>query len=309
MIAPAPETQNDDEAHALESLLRRRSEIHHQLSRTVMNARDDSQFPPILKAPGSGGTPSMSSEEIADLTEKRHDHVVRDIKNMLVGLYGHPSDKFEDLLNDPPKLGHLGKSVTWTVDARGYTTMFHLDKEHSFTLVAGYDVQLRNRVIKRWLKLEEVLAQPAVPTTAQGLASAFQMLADNERIRAEQSRAIARIEEKVERVETAQTILKSRPANSEAITHIRARIGLRYGLSADVVDDVMRQCPYAPRPAGVVKNEHEKADGATYAVYWQKDVTMTFDRFVDECVQVTPFLYTHPFIKGRFRCSGKGRAA
>ncbi|MFG1276530.1 Rha family transcriptional regulator [Xanthobacter autotrophicus] len=274
-----------------------------------MNAHDNSQFPMILKAPGAGGPLSMSSEEIAELTEKRHDNVVRDIKNMLVGLYGQPGGKFEDLLKDPSDLRHLGKSVTWEVDARGYVTMFHLDKEHSFTLVAGYDVQLRNRVIKRWLKLEEVVARPAIPTTAEAFASVFQMVADGERVQAAQGRAIARIEEKVERVETAQIVQRVRPINSESITHIRVRIGKRYGLSAAIIDEVIRQTPYAPKPAAMVKNDHENADGSSYAVYWKKDVTEVFDRFVGECVPVTPTMFTHPFIEGRFRCSGKGGMA
>lgn len=131
-----------------------------------MNTHEDSQFPIILKAPCFGGPLSMSSEEIANLTEKRHDNVVRDIKNMLVSLFGQPGDKFDDLIKDPSVLRDLGKSVTWEIDNRGYVTRFHLDKEHSFTLVAGYDVQLRNRVVRRWLKLEEVVAHPVDPIEA-----------------------------------------------------------------------------------------------------------------------------------------------
>lgn len=246
---------------------------------------------------------SMSSEEIASLTEKDHKHVSRDIKKMLVELYGQPGDKFEELFKDGPNLDHLEKSVTWEMDARGYVTRFHLDKEHSFTLVAGYDVQLRNRVVRRWLKLEEVVAHPTIPTTAEAFAHAFTMLAQTERVQAQQAQAIAALEVTLARVETAQAVLSARPANAEAISHIRARIGKAFGLSASVIDEVMRQSPYAPKPAGMVRNDHVDADGALYAVYWQKDVTKTFERFVGECSAVTPFMFTHPFIEGRFRCA------
>lgn len=44
---------------------------------------------------------------------------------------------------------------------------YRLDKELTLTLVAGYSVELRNRIIKRWLELEAQAAAPAfqVPQT------------------------------------------------------------------------------------------------------------------------------------------------
>ncbi|MDI4666586.1 phage regulatory protein/antirepressor Ant [Xanthobacter autotrophicus] len=112
------------------------------------------------------GTPlTMSSLEIADLTEKRHDNVVRDIKRMLLELYGEPGDTFEALENDPSKLRDQVKSVTWRKDARGYVASFHLDKSHAVTLVAGYDARMRKRIIDRWQQLEAEVAagRPALP--------------------------------------------------------------------------------------------------------------------------------------------------
>lgn len=80
----------------------------------------------------------MSSREIAELTGKQHKHVIRDIRGML-----------DDLENDGPVLGHLEKK-----DSRGYTTAFHLDRELTETLITGYSVQLRHKVIKRLHELE-----------------------------------------------------------------------------------------------------------------------------------------------------------
>lgn len=109
---------------------------------------------------GNGLPLTMSSRDIADLTEKRHGDVIRDIKVMLVGLYGHPGDTFEELLTDDANLRHQGISITCEKDARGYVSVIHLDKEHTITLVAGYDVRMRKRIVDRWLHLEEGLRKP-----------------------------------------------------------------------------------------------------------------------------------------------------
>lgn len=88
------------------------------------------------------GIVSMSSKDIAALCEKRHDHVIRDIRAML-----------EALQKDSPVLGHLEK-----LDKRGYTSEFLLDKTLALTLVTGYDVEARHRMVVRWQQLEHELA-------------------------------------------------------------------------------------------------------------------------------------------------------
>lgn len=89
---------------------------------------------------------TMSSREIADLTGKDLSHVNRDIRAML------------DALVDDPELDHVREDK----DARGYTTAFHLGRELTYTLMAGYSVQLRRKVIARWQELEAQQA-PKVP--------------------------------------------------------------------------------------------------------------------------------------------------
>ncbi len=88
---------------------------------------------------------TMSSREIATLTGKQHKHVIRDIRSML------------DALGDGPDLGHVREDR----DARGYTTVFHLDKELTETLVTGYSIPLRHKVIKRLHELEQQNTAPA----------------------------------------------------------------------------------------------------------------------------------------------------
>lgn len=88
---------------------------------------------------------TMSSREIAELTGKQHKHVIRDIRSML------------DALGGGPNLGHVREDR----DGRGYTTCFHLDKELTETLVTGYSVPLRHKVIKRLHELEQQNTAPA----------------------------------------------------------------------------------------------------------------------------------------------------
>ena len=100
---------------------------------------------PILTQFGNSEQKTMSSRVIADLTEKRHDHVKRDVENMLgqLGL-------------DIPKFGGI------YFDAQNrQQTEYLLDEELTITLVTGYNIVLRNRVIKRWKELELQASLPS----------------------------------------------------------------------------------------------------------------------------------------------------
>lgn len=89
---------------------------------------------------------TMSSREIAELTGKRHDNVMRDIRNMM-------SD-----------LGVLKSEDTYRHQSNGQEySMFNLNKEETLCLVAGYHAKLRMAIIKRWSELEDAVKQPALP--------------------------------------------------------------------------------------------------------------------------------------------------
>lgn len=92
----------------------------------------------------SNATLTMSSREIAELKGERHDHVMRDIKVMLDGLK----------INGP-KFGGVYQ------DAKGETRpSFNLPKRETLILVSGYSVELRARIIDRWMELEAAATQP-----------------------------------------------------------------------------------------------------------------------------------------------------
>ena len=86
---------------------------------------------------------TMSSREIAKLTGKRHDHVLRDIRNM-----------FESLDIQSPQ--------NWVdyKDSKGRIFQeCNLPKRETLILVSGYSVTLRAKIIDRWAYLESKLSE------------------------------------------------------------------------------------------------------------------------------------------------------
>lgn len=88
----------------------------------------------------------MSSREIAQICEKEHKNIVRDIRRML-----------EDLGDDATgsNLSPLKVQESSYLDKKGEKRIeYLLDFELTMTLISGYNVVLRNRIIKRWQELE-----------------------------------------------------------------------------------------------------------------------------------------------------------
>lgn len=227
---------------------------------------------------------AMSSREIADVVQKRHDNVKRTIESL--------ADKGLVRFTQSEETSHEGAGAR-------PVEVYLVNERDSYVVVAQLSPEFTARLVDYWQTHKDQVAQ--IPTTAEAFAQAFRMLADAEQRDAAREQRLNLIDAKVERIQVAQTVLSARPANSESIVHIRKRIWRLFGLSDATIDAVMRQSPYAPKPAGMVRNDRAEAEGSTYAVYWQKDVTATFERFADECQPVTSQFYIHPYIEGRFK--------
>lgn len=96
---------------------------------------------------------TMSSREIAELSDKEHKHVVRDIEKMLsdLGIYS-PNMDFNDFKGfSVNRTTYRGRNVIESID---------LDQDLTMTLMMGYKVQLRHKVAKRWRELESGKANP-----------------------------------------------------------------------------------------------------------------------------------------------------
>lgn len=90
-------------------------------------------------------TITMSTQEIAGLTGKAHKHVLADARKMLAALEIQPAEFSARYL-----------------DAKGESReVINLPKRECLILVSGYSVEMRARIIDRWLALEAALAAPA----------------------------------------------------------------------------------------------------------------------------------------------------
>ena len=84
-------------------------------------------------------TQTMSSREIAELTGKRHDHVMRDIDKMFSEIGG----------NGPQFWG------TYKTKQGNEYGCYHLPKRETYILISGYNTVLRAKIIDRWMELEQ----------------------------------------------------------------------------------------------------------------------------------------------------------
>ncbi len=122
---------------------------------------------------------TMSSREIAQLCEKEHRHVLRDIRAYLgaivqmergidvrsmdwdgkegIELFGHTS------------IG--GVTAKYEINAQNKQSylVYHLDKNATLTIISGYNILLRKRIIDRWSELE---AQNTLPNFSNPVEAA-----------------------------------------------------------------------------------------------------------------------------------------
>lgn len=137
---------------------------------------------------------TMSSREISELTGKRHDHVMRDIRNMLSEL------KITDPKFGGTYLDGTGRSLP----------CFHLDRELTETLVTGYSIPLRHRVIRQLHELEE--AHTAQSVAMPSYSEALRLYADQ----IEQT-AVLRVEnhQQATKIHSMENLFKERMTHTQ----------------------------------------------------------------------------------------------
>lgn len=130
---------------------------------------------------------TMSSLEIAELTGKTHGNVMRDIRTMM------------ESLQQNSDLNPVCKSTSYVGENGQSYSQYELDKDTCLTLLLGYDVVARMKVVKRWQELEaQQRPQLQLPDFTNPAEAAIAWAEQwKKRELAEQS--VMRLEEKIEK--------------------------------------------------------------------------------------------------------------
>ncbi|WP_439885622.1 Rha family transcriptional regulator [Pseudomonas syringae] len=94
---------------------------------------------------------TMSSQEIAKLTKKRHDNVKRLIEDLAAGGFVHPQSEDE-----------------WSTDKIGRpraTRIYNVSERDSYVIVAQLSPEFTGKLVDRWQYLEKKAHTPALPTS------------------------------------------------------------------------------------------------------------------------------------------------
>lgn len=119
----------------------------------------------MLTLQTAGADVTMSSREIADLVEKRHDNVFRTIESLLArGTIALP--QLEEVLNDGP-----GPRMV---------SQYRVGKRDSYVIVAQLSPEFTARLVDRWQELEAAVPAPAELSRLQILEIA--MASERERV-------------------------------------------------------------------------------------------------------------------------------
>lgn len=123
---------------------------------------------------------TMTSREIAELCEKRHDNVMADCRKLA---------DFYAQTYSPEKSGEFVKSATYTDSTGRGLPCFELNKQACLDLVTGYSLPHRHAVNRRWQELEAEKAQPKELSRMEILKLAME--SEQARIEAEKMLALA----------------------------------------------------------------------------------------------------------------------
>lgn len=154
--------------------------------------------------------PTMSTREIAELTDKEHFNVLADVRKMLADL-GIAALSFQGRYIDS-----TGRSLP----------LFNLPQDLAITLVSGYSVQMRHRVVKRWQELEAIAAPAPAPAELSRMdILKLAMESEQARIKAESERDEAiRTKAQIGSRREASAMAKASAA-SKALAKAKADLG------------------------------------------------------------------------------------
>lgn len=157
---------------------------------------------------------TITSLEIAELTGKRHDHILRDIEEQLGKILGEEGvPKFGDTYQNPQN--------------KQFYKMYRLPKREALILVSGYSVELRAKIIDRLEYLENQLKSntPQLPQTyKEALRELLNQVEQKEQLQIENAKQQETIADQAEIINAYQVTDKIKRNKQELATLLNRKI-------------------------------------------------------------------------------------
>jgi len=134
------------------------NEISFVFLEKLIDASPESSVPAVMASSG----PTMSSLQIAVITGKRHDHVLRDIESILA-----------EAGIDAPRFGG-----TYRDAQNREQKCYQLPRRECDLVISGYSVKYRLAIIDRWHDLESKQSFKQVFETPRTIGEALRLAAD-----------------------------------------------------------------------------------------------------------------------------------
>ena len=161
---------------------------------------------------------TMSSLQIAEITGKQHAHVMRDIRNLLEQGVQESNFGLSFITRELPNGGSKQEPL------------YNLTKTGCLILASGYNALLREKIINRWIELEN---QSGVPRTfAEALRLAADKAEENERLmleNREQKAQIVQLDSKVSEMRPKAEYYDSILASPDSL--VVTQIAKDYGMT------------------------------------------------------------------------------
>lgn len=167
----------------------------------------------------------MTSLQIAEVTGKRHDAVLRDIRNIL----GQGVD------------AHNFVETSYTDKSNRQQRCYELTKKGCLILASGYDALLREKIIDRWALLEQHITFQVPQTFSEALmlaATQAKQIEEQQKVIQQSAQEIVALSDTITQMQPKVSYYDKILASKETLTV--TQVAQDYGMSAKAFNILLR---------------------------------------------------------------------